>query len=303
MYDHPPGYEPPPSLSERVRSALEALTSTQVVMLAIGGQFLLCCGAGVSLELQDVPGVLRVTKAEWSRNVLVQEWTPTTVSLFRAETTERPEVPPEDGLGAVAGFRMLPETCGPKYHHTNTTNCSMGSESGSCCPSNTDDADCRNVGHSNDCTYTEKTCTGSGSNLHCTSRTRRKPLCDDWEFDYRACECHDRIDEIACDYDTQVWSRVAELPTKGANSKPEWAVTSLGPLQRTVRGQEFTLTVCVGRDTCDSVQTRSISLEQYMDIYEELPLAFPVVLSGFGRVKEVSRESRHAWIVREFGYE
>lgn len=198
----------------------------------------------------DVVG--EVARMEWSRTVTVEAWTPDVKREWSHRAHERAETPPVNGAGERSGFTLVPGSCREEHYEDERYQCGTREESYDCSTYHTESytdtcyrtesyscgETCRDNGNGF-ATCRTKTCTRRES-YSCTKtrRVRDPKTC------YREVPkyCERPIYRERCGYLTQKWVQVRTPTLSGTGRDLTWPDPALGPLERSSREGQYTVT-------------------------------------------------------------
>jgi hypothetical protein len=198
----------------------------------------------------DVVGA--VSRMAWSRTVTVEAWTPYTERQWKHRATQRLEVKPVNGRGERAGYELVPGSCKSEHYEDERYRCGTREESYDCSTSHTES-------YQGTCTKSEsytcgETCRDQGNGFAtcsprlCTrtvsySCTKTRQVKDP-KTCYRDVPkyCERPVYRDKCSYESQKWV-VSRNPTlSGTGKEMSWPEPVVGPLERSSRSSEYTVT-------------------------------------------------------------
>ena len=220
----------------------------------------------------DVVGA--VARMEWSRTVTVEAWTPEVKREWAHRAQERVETPPVNGAGERSGFIRVPDSCREEHYDDETYQCGTREESYDCSTYHTESytdtcyrtesyrcgETCRDQGNGF-ARCSPKTCTRQQS-YSCT-KTRRVR-------DPKTCRrevpryCERPIYRERCGYLTQKWVGVRTPTLSGTGRDLTWPDPALGPLERSSRGGQYTVTWSYEDDGKPNSFSRGLPEAEYL---------------------------------------
>lgn len=227
-------------------------TPKREVLLAVGATSLLLMMLYVFFSTtKDVRG--EVSAKQWERTVRVDTWTTFTQREWAHRVRTSKEVPPVNGVGGIAGYAPIPDSCVEEFYENERYVCGTEQE----------DYDCSTYHNETErytgtCTDTDRyrcgeKCRSTGNGFakckpkYCTkTRTYSCPKTRTVRVkDPKTCwrtvprYCTRPIFKTRCSYLTQEWREGPQFQTKGEGDNLVWATPNVGPLDRIVRGGEY----------------------------------------------------------------
>lgn len=264
----PPRYSEPEDVYPVKREPL--ISSTTLLIGGGVGAGILLIGAVIwAFQTHEVTG--SVSSMTWSRTTHIEKWAPTRTRLWKAETTERSEISPIKGSGAVAGFSLIEGSCAEEYHHTIQVECGSHPECKDITRTEQEEYACTKPQEEKyACTKPEDYICGEDcidmhngfehcNPKHCTrdvpdtcTRTIQVPdTCKRPKevFDHQECitvidYCDKKINQTRCSYNTQAWMFDEGKTVSGSGIENlAWAAVSLRDDQRASYSASYLVTV------------------------------------------------------------
>ncbi len=183
-----------------------------------------------SLQTYNANG--SVSSMKWEQRVHKDNWQELTKQDWQENLSLRRTTMPTNGPGESAGIDNI-RGCTSKYHHTRHYVCGS-------------DRVCHDATKQ---VANGESCHDSCSSNHNGSRTCHEVCSTKYKtVHYDKCGmenryCDERITKQWCLYDTWQWQQVDVATRSGADSDPQWADVSMGPLDRLRRDADYRVDV------------------------------------------------------------